>query len=62
MESETDIDEGKMERERERERERGFCQGTLTKEEGSVQWNSRGARYLTGENLKVVWAEFSTLS
>jgi hypothetical protein len=22
----------------------------------------RGARYLTGENLKVVWAEFSTLS
>jgi hypothetical protein len=42
MESETDIDEGKMERERERERERGFCQGTLTKEEGSAQWNSRG--------------------
>ncbi len=23
---------------------------------------SRGARYLTGENLEVVWAEFSTLS
>jgi len=22
----------------------------------------RGARYLTGENLEVVWAEFSTLS
>jgi hypothetical protein len=22
----------------------------------------RGAQYLTGENLKVVWAEFSTLS
>jgi hypothetical protein len=26
------------------------------------QWPVRGARYLTGENLKVVWAEFSTLS
>jgi hypothetical protein len=24
--------------------------------------SSRGGRYLTGENLKVVWAEFSTLS
>jgi len=23
---------------------------------------NRGVRYLTGENLKVVWAEFSTLS
>ncbi len=23
---------------------------------------NRGAQYLTGENLKVVWAEFSTLS
>jgi hypothetical protein len=23
---------------------------------------NRGARYLTGENLEVVWAEFSTLS
>jgi hypothetical protein len=22
----------------------------------------RGARYLTGQNLEVVWAEFSTLS
>ncbi len=26
-----------------------------------IMWN-RGARKLTGENLKVVWAEFSTLS
>jgi len=24
--------------------------------------SSKGARYLTGENLKLVWAEFSTLS
>jgi hypothetical protein len=26
------------------------------------RYGKRGARYLTGENLKVVWAEFSTLS
>jgi hypothetical protein len=25
-------------------------------------WCNRGARYLTGENLEVVWVEFSTLS
>ncbi len=24
--------------------------------------SSWGARYLTGENLKIVWAEFSTLT
>jgi hypothetical protein len=24
--------------------------------------SDRGARYLTGENLEVLWAEFSTLS
>jgi hypothetical protein len=27
-----------------------------------VKKQNRGARYLMGDNLKVVWAEFSTLS
>ncbi len=28
----------------------------------NVFWPQQGAQKLTGENLKVVWAEFSTLS
>ena len=28
----------------------------------NLTWPLRGARYLAGENLKVVWAEFSTFS
>ncbi len=35
---------------------------SFTKRGGGMQALKRGARDLTGENLKVVWAEFSTLS
>jgi hypothetical protein len=35
----------------------------ITQEKGGgAKSKSVGARYLIGENLKVVWAEFSTLS
>jgi len=36
-----------------------FCVLSLTLRQGKLE---RGARYLTGVNLKVAWAEFSTLS
>ncbi len=43
--------------ERERDKE-GENIGTLNRE----RMRNRGAPKLTGENLKLVWAEFSTLS
>ena len=49
--------------------EEGICTGKFFTEAGLLQVRtkkdekvSRGARKLTGENLKLVWAEFSTLS
>jgi hypothetical protein len=41
-----------------------FCKAVnkIYLKSGLVKSVSRGARYLTGENLKVVWAEFSTFS
>jgi hypothetical protein len=30
--------------------------------QGGLNKDAKGARYLMGENLKVVWAEFSALS
>ncbi len=49
--------------------EEGICTGKFFTEAGLLQVRmkkdekrSQGARKLTGEHLKLVWAEFSTLS
>jgi hypothetical protein len=45
---------------KEREGRKDVDQKMETEKETNI--SDRGARYLTGENLEVVWVEFSTLS
>ncbi len=39
-----------------------FAVNSVTPKAAAKHHLLRGGRYLTGENLEVVWAEFSTLS